>query len=566
MKLTEAFQTLDHNALDIIYDNLPFLQTLSQTPKSTSLDPTNLQNRQIALAKALLLTCDLVNSKPGLTHTSASSADNDDGLVENDKKASAANQNPKPAAALNIVETPTRSTLLQKSQAQTSLLPSLPVNGTIGDSIVDVSVPSSNAKTTKYQTIIGLPAPTREQAAGMEDSPLAAATAAVTTPFSVPPTINPYDPVKDYLPTWLKRTYMYWRWTLKLPVHDIPQRYAVWISLHLNHPSIKYHLQSLVVLATSTSSPAKFKTSVDVNEYILKHAAGHIRVQEELAREEFCALRQPETMSIIAFNAQFLRVFSKIRHFYNQERLAIQYYDRIVPRVRKRLNVNFYERYTTTTSSGVFLEVPSQNDLIPESAAAGEKNNLFSDPHSQKRLSSPLDLSFSPTSPAYNRVSKTPGSSKRMVRDRERRYYRYPTLEALMLEAEQVDDFHRPLPPVPQSKKQGFLGALLMTSSSSQKHAAANTRQKQQRSLTVVDIYGGAANDTKSAAVVNGFTTYYDPPPSKVGNNTYSTKKREEKSNYNDTTSRHASKFLQQDNIITATSKKSSNKYKYKTT
>lgn len=532
MNLTEAFQTLNHNALDTIYDNLPFLQTLSQTPKSTSLDPASLQDRQIALAKALLLTRDLVNSTPGLTHTIASSADDDDGLVENNSKLSAAIQNPK-LAALDTVETPTRSTLLQKSQAQSSLLPSLPVNGTVGDSsIVDVSVPSSHAKSTKYQTIIGLPAPTREQAAGMEDSTLAAATAA-TTPFSVPPTINPYDPVKDYLPTWLKRTYMYWRWTLKLPVHDIPQRYAVWISLHLNHPSIKYHLQSLVVLATSTSSPAKFKTSVDVNEYILKHAAGHIRVQEELAREEFCALRQPETMSIIAFNAQFLRVFSKIRHFYNQERLAIQYYDRIVPRVRKRLNVNFYERYTTTTSSGVFLEVPSQNYSVSESvvAAAGEKNNSSLDPHSQRRLSSPLDLSFSPASPAYNRVSKALGSSsKKMGRDRERRYYRYPTLEALMLEAEQVDDFHRPLPPVPQPKKQGFLGTLLMTSSS-QKHAAANTRQKQQRPLTVVDIYGGAANDTKSAAAVDRFTTYYDPPlpASKAGSNTYTLKKQEEK-------------------------------------
>lgn len=225
--------------------------------------------------------------------------------------------------------------------------------------------------------------------------------------YTVPPTVNPYDPVKDYLPQWLQRTYNYWRWTLKLPQHNVPQRYAVWISLHLSDPSIRYHIQAV----SSLADDGKFKTSDDVNAYLLRQASGHIKAQEEIARQEFNTLRMSDSskMSVVAFNSNFLRVFNKIRHYYHPQRLAIQYYDRVAPRIRQRLNVKFYDRYTIPAVN------PNTNTV--------------------NATSSPGKLGETANSLVYGGV---PVTSSRAP---------YISIESLMSAAEQADDNFLALPP-----------------------------------------------------------------------------------------------------------------------
>ena len=430
MELAAAFSTLDHKALDIIYTQLPFLPLLLQKRVSNKgaddVSSMSLHGRHVALAHALLLVHELIiTSKETAIVARYSDRSTADGPVGNSHAGNVENNNTsnETPALLHTDQTVIGLPLQQKPS------PALPV--------LSVDVESANFPV-------------------------------VDPEFSVPPTINPYNPTKDYLPTWLKRTYMYWRWTLKSPLHDIPPRYAVWITLHLTHPAIKYHLHSLIPLATATT--AKFASSVEVNEYILHRATGHIRVQEELAREEFCRLRQPDTMSIIAFNAQFLRIFAKIRHFYHPDRIAIQYYDRIRPAIRKRLAVKFYEKYTTTTSSGVF--VTPLRDPCPCKTS--------------KRKNSSNDNNINPGLAA----TAAAGSTKR-----ERQSCCYPTLESLMLTAEQVDDFHRPLPPVPlpPKKKAGFLGTLLKPGGSDNQRRCSGIKSRQL--LRVVDIYG-ESNDS----------------------------------------------------------------------
>lgn len=344
MNLSHAFRTLDHEALNTIYDNLPFVRTLSQDNGRLG----SLKERQAALAEALLLARDSFISHPSRDDSNRSTRQNPHKKVQHSTDSSSYSSSSE--EPIQTIEYPPRTS------------------------------------STKYQDVIGkIHKPTRNLETVDE-----------LAIFEVPPTVNPYDPVKDYLPTWLKRTYMYWRWTLKLPSHDIPQRYSVWISLHLQHPSIRYHIQNLTVLATqSPGENNRFKTSVEVNEYILRKAAGHIRIQEDSARMEFSKLLQPSHASVISFNSTFLRIFTKIRHFYHPDRLAVQYYDKISPRIRSRLNINFYERYSITTNSGIL-------------------------PHTKS--------------------------------------LKYPTLESLMLAAEQIDDIHRPLPPVP--KKKNFIELL----------------------------------------------------------------------------------------------------------
>lgn len=378
MNLADAFRTLDHEDLNIIYDNLPFVRTLSQDPIGHQ---THLRDRHAALAEALLLARDSfitshqeasgpsrrlrqnVHSPaqydPSHDSEEDSSEDDSEELVEDEDSTRTYGREP-------LLPKPI---VIPQIQARTSSTKYGPYGGQQKVRPVRPHIFSPNTPDSRTADLPLQPPPNiRAQHQVL----------AKTAIFIVPPTVNPYDPIKDYLPMWLKRTYMYWRWTLKLPTHDIPQRYAVWIALHLSDSSIRYHIQTL----STEADEGHFSTSIEVNDYILKKAAGHIKVQEDLARIEFNRLLQRENTSVISFNSTFLRVFNKVRHFYDQDRLAIQYYDRIVPRIRKRLNVSFYERYTSNDGS---------------------------------------------------------------MRSRS-----FPTLEGLMLAAEQVDDYYRPLPPVPR--------------------------------------------------------------------------------------------------------------------
>jgi hypothetical protein len=52
----------------------------------------------------------------------------------------------------------------------------------------------------------------------------------------------------------------------------------------------------------------------------------------------------------------FLRIFTKIHHFYHSDRIGIQYYDRIRPAVCKRLGVkNFMSGIQPRQILGVFV-------------------------------------------------------------------------------------------------------------------------------------------------------------------------------------------------------------------
>lgn len=382
MNLADAFRTLDHGSLNTIYDNLPFVRTLAQDPGNNQ---TPLRRRQEVLAEALLLARDSfiqaphVPKGPNKKERHTDLAHDQDELQDLEEESSEEDSEvDEEEGHDNIQQTYARESAtssIPHIQARTSSTRYHSYNSNVLQAGRPPAITpiSSNRNTSVGQTQSGQLS--EEQRALMKG-----------TVFMVPPTINPYDPKKDYLPQWVKRTYMYWRWTLKQPIHDIPQRYAVWITLHLNDPSIRYHVEDVSVAADE----GKFATSVEVNDYILQRAAGHIKVQEDLARAEFNRLVQRENTSIIAFNSNFLRVFNKVRHFYHPDRLAIQYFDRIVPRLRKRLNVTFYDRYTTST--GAMKSKP------------------------------------------------------------------FPTLEGLMLAAEQVDDFYRPLPPIP--KKQGLFESI----------------------------------------------------------------------------------------------------------
>ena len=386
MNLADAFSTLDHDALNTIYDSLPFVRTLSQDSGSLEIP---LKERQKALAEALLLARDsFLHTQRDLDfsgnikkarlarHSQYEDSEEEDSSIEESEE-----EDDKDEEGL---EPPQENTLHQDSTLVSSgSLAQIPIRTSssnkfqqYGPHLVTINPPLSREDSPASIHPQTYPSATENEQQSQVQ------VVGKSNIFIVPPTVNPYDPLKDYLPQWLKRTYMYWRWTLKQTVHDVPQRYAVWISLHLNDPSIRYHIQNV----SSVADEGRFESSVEVNDYILKKAAGHIKVQEDIARNEFNHLVQVPNTSIITFNSDFLRVFNKVRHFYHPDRLAIQYYDRIIPRIRKRLNVNFYERYTSSNSS---------------------------------------------------------------TRSRS-----YPTIESLMLAAEQVDDFYRPLPPVP--KRLGF--------------------------------------------------------------------------------------------------------------
>lgn len=388
MNLATAFRSLDHEALDAIYDNLPFVRALALNTGDTSMP---LKERQASLAEALLLARDSFIQAPQKASTQGqydslqsfaddSSEEEDDSDLEGNK-----NNNHTPQTHGRDSDT----TTLPKIQARSSSSRYQPY----GTSLLhfERTVPMTPTSSQKAQELNTLKSQHERNLQRLEERQAISK----DTVFIVPPTVNPYDPRKDYLPQWLKKTYMYWRWTLKQTIHDIPQRYAVWILLHLNEPSIRGHVQNVSISADE----GQFQTSADVNSYILKKAAGHIKVQEDLARIEFNKLLQRENVSAIAFNSTFLRIFSKVRHFYHPDKLAIQYYDRLLPRLRKRLNANFYSPYNAN----------------------------------------------------INGVMKS-----------------YPTLEGLMLAAEQVDDFYRPLPPIP--RKPGIFDSI------TQKHYYRKTK------------------------------------------------------------------------------------------
>lgn len=212
----------------------------------------------------------------------------------------------------------------------------------------------------------------------------------IDTGFTSPPLIQPYDPVNDYLPQYISRMYSYWRLMQRNPDHDTPSRYCIWVCSHLRHPTLWYHIQPVLDMidvpyadvrpksnsnsnsnSTPNSNPVSsskpnpdlqqqstlqqhtqrqqlpqlFSSSRQVNSYILYNARGHIKAQEEIARYEFTHLKQPERLPAIVFNASFLRIFNKIKHYYHPDRLAVQYYDRVSERIRGRLGSKFYEIY-----------------------------------------------------------------------------------------------------------------------------------------------------------------------------------------------------------------------------
>lgn len=392
MNLADAFRNLDHDALDSIYDNLPFVRTLSQDPRNGKL---SLRERQAALAESLLIARDSFSqtlqdlsgtsrrgrlidqpeNQPGSLNSLEDESSSDDSDIEDDIDDTTKYEQDQELEQVPIqAQEPVPTSSVPHIRARTSSTKYQPYESSLLGH-------SNTAQPMQARHTSEVPAEQRQKIRNDEYQALLKSTV-----FAVPPTVNPYDPKKDHLPQWLKRTYMYWRWTLKHPIHEIPQRYAVWIALHLNDPSIRYHLQNMPNLADE----GRFTSSVEVNDYILRKAAGHIKIQEDLARIEFNRLIQRENSSVIAFNSNYLRIFNKVRHYYHPERLAIQYYDRILPRIRKRLNVNFYEHYTS-----------AHGNTKPRS---------------------------------------------------------FPTLEGLMLAAEQVDDFYRPLPQVP--KKPGFFESM----------------------------------------------------------------------------------------------------------
>ena len=382
MNLADAFRALDHDDLNTIYDNLPFVRALSQDHGNLR---TPLRDRHAALAEALLLARDsfvtshqdpaiskrrrrITSGSPtqgDYSHESeeSSTEESDDLLGEEGSSGHIYGREQGVLAESPMPKIQARTSSTQYNPRSSYIIPSHHPH-----------IPQSDISQESHQDIS--PTLHSESRRATYDHQHRALIKSIV--FTVPPTVNPYDPKIDYLPQWLKRTYMYWRWTLKLPEHDIPQRYAVWISLHLNDSSIRYHIQNLASIADE----GRFETSIGVNDYILKKAAGHIKVQEDIGRSEFNRLIQKDNISVITFNSNFLQVFNKVRHFYHPDRLAIQYYDRIIPRIRKRLSVSFYERYTTNDGS---------------------------------------------------------------IRSRS-----FPTLEGLMLAAEQVDDYYRPLPSIPK--------------------------------------------------------------------------------------------------------------------
>lgn len=311
--------------------------------------------------------------------------------------------------------------------------------------------------------------------------------------FTMPPPIDPYDPSRDYLPHYLRRTYNYWRWTLRTPLHNIPQRYSAWIILHLKHNTLWYNIQSV----SSLADDGHFADSEEVNAYILQRSTGHIKLQEELARFEFNQLQQPDKVPVIIFNSSFLRIFNKIRHFYHPDRLAVQYYDRLSPKIRNRLNINFFEHYAVPTKKIKLIE-SSARSKIPQPVGASEINpvsNAAAGPSKKSKSklranpdeanariprdntnSSLVHLQGVPvdgtddnnignreqeeTSP-LNRVTYQANpdfwhpSASRISPEK-----RFITIEALMIAAEQADDTHLPMSAIQPSKSTSFLSQL----------------------------------------------------------------------------------------------------------
>lgn len=378
MNLVDALRSLDHDALDTIYDNLPFIRTLSQNPGREHMP---LRKRHEALAEALLLARDSFIQSPQNISSSTRRGRLTDVNSPGDSDLESSDDEDSDLDEQEDEELDTQEPFRHES--------------TLSSAIPLIQARSSSAKYQHYpgskiREILsspnmrqGSPAiPTVQPQQHRRPHGRNMSSMGKSAVYVVPPTVNPYDPKRDHLPSWLKRTYMYWRWTLKLPSHDVPQRYAVWIVLHLCDISICYHVQNVPNLADE----GRFRTSIEVNDYILKKAAGHIKIQEDFARVEFNRMLQRESTSVVNFNSKFLMTFNKVKHYYHPDRYAIQYFDRILPRLRQRLSVNFYERYTT-----------SNGNIRPRS---------------------------------------------------------FPTLEGLMLAAEQIDDFYRPLPPTP--RKPGF--------------------------------------------------------------------------------------------------------------
>lgn len=434
MNLAEAFSTLDHAALDIIYDNLPFVRALSQDSGGGNTD-IPLEDRHLALAEALLLArdsflhpqhqqqqqrnSDYYSRQPKKERYNTNLDDEDES--EEDEDSSLEESEEYHSHELEPQDEHAQETFqLDSTLVSSGSMPQMPIRSsstkfqptTLLSNINLDPHHNLSEQQHQHQHQQHQHQHRHEHRHQQEEQQIVSQrhqqnpqVPTKSNVFIVPPTVNSYDPKKDYLPQWLKRTYMYWRWTLKQPVHDVPQRYAVWISLHLNDASIRYHIQNV----SSVADAGRFTTSVEVNDYILRKAAGHIKVQEDLARLEFNHLGQLDNTSVIAFNSNYLRVFNKVRHFYHPDRLAIQYYDRILPRIRKRLNVNFYERYSTSSGST--------------------------------------------------------------------RSKSFPTMESLMLAAEQVDDFYRPLPPVPK-KKTFFQGIQGIASHKSRLNHRERSREK----------------------------------------------------------------------------------------
>lgn len=264
--------------------------------------------------------------------------------------------------------------------------------------------------------------------------------AAVTEPpiFKQPKPVEPYDPVNDYLPQYLQRSYTYWRWTLNSPEFNVPKRYAVWISLHLRHSTIWYHIQQVIPMADE----GKFASSEEVNAYILRKSTGHIKAQEEIARFEFNQLIQPPRLPVIVFNSNFLRIFNKIRHFYHPDRLAIQYYDRISPNIRNRLNVNFYENYALPGRhhKGHKTIEDTRNGISSSSRVVGPESSAQARERSERKAKNDTSENSDGAVPA---MKVNPDfwnmSGSKLVPAKP-----FISLEGLMLLAEQVDDVYRP--------------------------------------------------------------------------------------------------------------------------
>lgn len=289
-----------------------------------------------------------------------------------------------------------------------------------------------------------------------------------------PKTVDLYNPTNDYLPQYLRRTYNYWRWTLNSPVYNVPERYAVWVCIHLRHPTLWYHVQNVINLADD----GKFKTCEEVNAYILRKATGHIKAQEEIARYEFNQLTQPEKLSVVMFNANFLRIFNKIRHFFHPDRLAIQYYDRISSKIRNRLNVNFYEHYAIpgAITSRSYLRSRSEGHEDGLSKSSTDRNNNTDSNNtsssSNNNLSSDNNISTSNYLISKTQKIRDAGGTNGIISLQANPEFWHPSasskipakpfisLEALMVMAEQVDDAYNPIRAT--TTKPSFFNQLLL--------------------------------------------------------------------------------------------------------